>query len=92
MNWDSIWAADLDGTGSMHICSDGDPGCVEYIPRTEADRLVESEREVWLKTIEKSAIDAESIIKDKKLSSLLAKIFRAIKDDVAVTRNLEGNE
>ena len=27
---DPIYARDLDGTGSMHICSKDDPGAVEY--------------------------------------------------------------
>lgn len=27
---DTIFARDLDGTGSMHVCSDGDEGAVEY--------------------------------------------------------------
>ena len=26
-----IYARDLDGTGSMHICSEGDPGAVRYV-------------------------------------------------------------
>ena len=29
-----IYARDLDGTGSMHICSKEDPGAVAFVPET----------------------------------------------------------
>lgn len=38
-----IYARDLDGTGSMHICSKGDPGAVKYeadYKSTEIVRLI----------------------------------------------------
>ena len=28
----TVWLRDLDGTGSMHLCSKGDSGAVEYAP------------------------------------------------------------
>jgi hypothetical protein len=33
---EAIYARDLDGAGSMHICSKEDPGAVEFIPASEA--------------------------------------------------------
>lgn len=33
-----IWTIDLDGTGSMHPASNGDPGAVDYI---RADKVAE---------------------------------------------------
>lgn len=29
---DLVYLRDLDGTGSMHVCAQGDSGAVEYIP------------------------------------------------------------
>lgn len=29
---DDVWLRDLDGTGSMHVCAEGDPGAVLYYP------------------------------------------------------------
>jgi len=35
--YDSIWCCDLDETGSLHMCSEGDPGAIEFVPRDELD-------------------------------------------------------
>ena len=43
-----IWCRDLDGTGSMHPCSKGDPGAVEFIP---AD-AIEHQRTLLRKAVE----------------------------------------
>lgn len=41
---DSVWLRDLDGTGSLHVCSEGDPGAIEFVPSVcqavDADLLV----------------------------------------------------
>jgi len=33
---ETVWLRDLDGTGSMHPCAEGDPGAVEYVPALSA--------------------------------------------------------
>lgn len=29
---DEVYLRDIDGTGSLHVCSKGDPGAIKYIP------------------------------------------------------------
>ena len=41
-----VFLRDLDGTGSMHACSNGDPGAVTYVPQTEVEELRASLRQM----------------------------------------------
>ena len=37
---DNVYARDLDGTGSMHMCSDGDEGSIAYTRKDIADKRI----------------------------------------------------
>ena len=44
MSAGSVYLRDLDGTGSLHVCAEGDPGAIEFVPAAIATDQAERDR------------------------------------------------
>jgi hypothetical protein len=45
---DRVWLRDLDGTGSLHVCAEGDPGAIEFVEALTRQAQVGDEVHLYL--------------------------------------------
>jgi hypothetical protein len=67
--YEIVYLCDLDGTGSMHACSKGDLGAVEYVPADAIQALQEQVKDLELKEYQTRTL-AEKDVQEARNAAL----------------------
>jgi hypothetical protein len=88
---DRIWCRDIDGTGSLHMCSKGDAGAIEFVPRAALSARPTDTRSERLRGIVMS-YDAANPMRSADLHGGNCRCHRCDIDRIRAIIGVQANE